>query len=59
MEYTPYIIVMYVTIILIASHFRILVMSDGTVAEFDTPERLLSNKSGIFYGMAKEAGLIQ
>jgi len=38
---------------------RILVMSDGTVAEFDTPERLLSNKSGIFYGMAKEAGLIQ
>ena len=27
---------------------RILVMDDGVVAEFDTPERLLQNKDGIF-----------
>lgn len=27
---------------------RILVMNDGVVAEFDTPERLLQNKDGVF-----------
>ncbi|KAF8740000.1 hypothetical protein AX14_009122 [Amanita brunnescens Koide BX004] len=37
---------------------RILVMDAGRVAEFDTPERLLSNSQSIFYSLAKEAGLV-
>jgi ATP-binding cassette, subfamily C (CFTR/MRP), member 1 len=35
---------------------RILVLDRGTVIEFDTPKALLSNKSGVFYSLAKEAG---
>lgn len=35
---------------------RILVMDQGCVAEFDSPAVLLSQKSSIFYSLAKEAG---
>ncbi|XP_072168419.1 multidrug resistance-associated protein 1-like [Diadema setosum] len=35
---------------------RILVMDAGQIAEFDTPSELLA-KGGIFYAMAKDAGL--
>lgn len=35
---------------------RILVLDNGTIAEFDTPTNLIASK-GIFYGMAKDAGL--
>ena len=33
---------------LVQNSDRILVMDNGTVAEFDTPERLLQNPEGIF-----------
>lgn len=36
---------------------RILVLDNGTIAEFDTPTNLIASK-GIFYGMAKDAGLV-
>lgn len=35
---------------------RVLVLDKGQVAEFDTPTNLIAQK-GIFYGMAKDAGL--
>jgi len=37
---------------------RILVLDQGQVAEFDTPEKLLNKESGIFYSMALNAGLL-
>ncbi|CAL4074063.1 unnamed protein product, partial [Meganyctiphanes norvegica] len=37
---------------------RVLVLDKGEVKEFDTPSVLLKNKSSIFYGMAKDAGLV-
>uniref|UniRef100_A0A4W5R9U8 ATP-binding cassette, sub-family C (CFTR/MRP), member 3 n=1 Tax=Hucho hucho TaxID=62062 RepID=A0A4W5R9U8_9TELE len=42
----------------IMDYTRVLVLDKGQVAEFDTPTKLLS-KRGIFYGMAKDAGLAQ
>lgn len=36
--------------------YRVLVLDNGTIAEFDTPANLIAAK-GIFYSMAKDAGL--
>uniref|UniRef100_A0A8C3CER0 ABC-type glutathione-S-conjugate transporter n=1 Tax=Cairina moschata TaxID=8855 RepID=A0A8C3CER0_CAIMO len=40
----------------IMDYTRILVLDNGTIAEFDTPANLIASK-GIFYSMAKDAGL--
>ncbi|XP_074079822.1 ATP-binding cassette sub-family C member 3 isoform X2 [Macrotis lagotis] len=40
----------------IMDYTRVLVLDRGTVAEFDSPANLIAAK-GIFYGMAKDAGL--
>lgn len=37
---------------------RIIVLDQGIIAEFDSPAHLLSNTNSIFYGMAKNSGLI-
>lgn len=37
---------------------RVIVLDAGKIAEYDTPQVLLSNKDSIFYGMAKNAGLV-
>ncbi|XP_053133153.1 ATP-binding cassette sub-family C member 6-like isoform X2 [Hemicordylus capensis] len=41
----------------IMDYDRILVMKDGQVAEFDTPETLIARK-GLFYRMVEELGLV-
>lgn len=33
-------------------------MEQGMVKEFDAPSSLLKTKSSLFYGMAKDAGLV-
>ena len=38
---------------------RVLVLDAGKIAEFDSPQALLRNDQSVFYGMAKEAGLLQ
>jgi len=37
---------------------RIMVLSEGRIVEFDSPSKLLENKSSVFYGMAKDANLV-
>ncbi|TSK14589.1 Canalicular multispecific organic anion transporter 2 [Bagarius yarrelli] len=41
----------------IMDYTRVLVLDKGQIAEFDTPVNLITKK-GIFYGMAKDAGLV-
>ena len=36
---------------------RVMVLDQGRIAEYDTPDNLLANKNSIFYGMALNAGL--
>jgi ATP-binding cassette subfamily C (CFTR/MRP) protein 1 len=38
--------------------FRVLVLENGELKEFDTPSRLLANTSSTFYSLAKESGLV-
>ncbi|KAG2112527.1 P-loop containing nucleoside triphosphate hydrolase protein [Suillus clintonianus] len=38
---------------------RVLVLDAGRIAEFESPQKLLENKSSIFRSMAMEAGLVQ
>jgi len=35
-----------------------MVLDKGEVVEFDSPPNLLRDKKSIFYGMAKDAGLV-
>ncbi|KAG8301054.1 Canalicular multispecific organic anion transporter 1 [Homalodisca vitripennis] len=37
---------------------RVLVLDKGYIKEFDSPQNLLQSSSTIFYGMAKDAGLV-
>lgn len=37
---------------------RVIVLDQGKIAEFDTPDNLLAKKDSIFYGMARNAGLV-
>lgn len=37
---------------------RVIVLHQGLIAEFDAPDKLLGNTNSIFYGMAKDAGLV-
>lgn len=35
-----------------------MVLDAGKIAEYDSPQTLLQNPESIFYGMAKDAGLV-
>ena len=35
----------------------VMVLDAGRMVEFDSPEELLADKNGLFYSMAKDAGL--
>lgn len=37
---------------------RVIVLDQGKIAEYDSPQVLLSNKDSIFFSMAKSAGLV-
>ncbi|CAG2109651.1 unnamed protein product [Medioppia subpectinata] len=42
----------------IIDYDKVLVMDEGMVAEFDSPQHLLADTNSIFYSMAKEANLV-
>ena len=35
-----------------------MVLDNGSIKELDTPDALLKKKDSIFYGMAKDTGLV-
>merc|ERR1719244_580566 len=41
----------------IMDYDKILVLDKGFLVEFDTPDNLLANPNGVFYSLAKDAGL--
>ena len=41
----------------ILDYDRIMVLDNGTIAEFKSPETLLDDTNSVFYSMAKDAGL--
>ncbi|XP_076074808.1 multidrug resistance-associated protein 1-like [Mytilus galloprovincialis] len=43
----------------IMDYTRIMVLDAGNISEFDTPSNLLDNCESMFYGMAKDAGLVK
>ena len=53
--YRHFIIHIYVSF----AYYRVMVLDAGRIAEFDNPQTLIENKSSIFYGMAKDAGLVK
>ena len=36
---------------------RVMVLQGGKIVEIDSPQNLLADKSSLFYGLAKDAGL--
>ena len=39
-------------------YFRVMVLQNGEIIEFDSPTNLLANSSSQFYSMARDAGLV-
>lgn len=37
--------------------YRVIVLDNGLIVEYDSPEALLRNSSSVFYSIAKDAGL--
>ena len=37
--------------------FRVMVLDNGSIAEYAPPDELLANKSSIFYSMCRDAGI--
>ncbi|KAK2171191.1 hypothetical protein NP493_1094g02038 [Ridgeia piscesae] len=42
----------------IMDYDRVLVLDEGTIKELDSPEALLRDRESIFYGLAKQTGLV-
>ena len=43
---------------LLESFYRVMVLDQGNIKEFESPDNLLKDELSIFYGMAKDAGLV-
>ena len=42
----------------ILDYNRVMVLSQGEIVEYDTPDNLLQNRKSVLYGMANDAGLV-
>ena len=42
---------------IVDNNYRIVVLDNGRVREYDTPDLLLANRKSIFFSMAVDAGL--
>jgi len=49
---------MVIVILWFCVYFRVMVLQNGEIIEFDSPTSLLANGSSQFYNMARDAGLV-
>ena len=57
METFDYFVFLCHEILFVSSLVRIMVLDDGHIVEFDSPNKLLE-RQGVFYGLVKDAGLL-
>ena len=45
-------------IVCVTNYNRIMILDQGHLIEFDSPQKLMEQRESLFYSMAKESGLL-
>lgn len=57
MEISTFMYVLHGFLKMSSFSFRVMVLDNGQIKEFDSPSSLLNDSQSLFYNMAKDAGI--